>query len=138
MAFEIEGVGHVSTGRTFGCFNHDIWKYNEPMDQWEMVTVLPNEMEPRFGASAFSIGDKAFIGTGRDLENAFTDLWEFCADTGEVVERTGLPGVGRSNAVGFSIGNRGYIGTGWFESPGIPSLIHSDFYIYYPIMENCQ
>jgi len=68
----------------------------------------------RFGAVGFSIGNKGYIGTGRDAStNEYQDFWEWDQLTNAWTQKSSFPGTARDGAVGFSIGNKGYIGTGW-------------------------
>lgn len=68
-------------------------------------------------AVAFSIGNKAYVGTGRPTGTTSMqkDIWEFdpsLGEKGEWSEKSDFGGLPRIQAVGFSIGQKGYIGTG--------------------------
>ena len=59
---------------------------------------------------AFTIGGRAYVGTGYDLGNAF---WQYDPDGNTWTRRADFPGTARGAAVAFSIGGRGYIATGY-------------------------
>lgn len=82
----------------------------------------------RYGSVAFSIGDKAYVGTGLKGNAKQNDFWEYNPDGGVWIQRSDFPGLKRMNAVGFSIGGKGYIGTGNADQIGRLS----DFWEYDP------
>ena len=68
----------------------------------------------RLGAVGFAIGNKGYLGTGRDN---FTgpnrkDFWEYDPATNVWTQKADFASTARSYATGFSIGSKGYIGTG--------------------------
>ena len=77
-------------------------------------------------AVRFSIGNKAYIGTGRQtVENPITltieevpteDFWEYDSQTEAWTQRADFAGAPRTRAVGFAIGDKGYVGTGFGSS----------------------
>jgi len=101
----------------------------------------------RRDAVAFTVGRRAFMGTGYDGTDRLRDLWEYDVTTNQWTQRASLPltvkvhtkttgGADtiitrnvstRSGAVAFSTDSKGYIGTGF---TGILQL--SDFYQYDP------
>ena len=66
----------------------------------------------RYGAVAFSIGNKGYIGTGYDGSYK-NDFWEFDPSTNAWTQKANFGGAARFSAVAFSIGTKGYIGTGY-------------------------
>ncbi|MBI4931003.1 MAG: T9SS type A sorting domain-containing protein [Bacteroidetes bacterium] len=78
---------------------------------WSQKTNLTGSA--RRLAVGFSIGNKGYIGTGRNGATYYNDLWEWDKSTNAWTQKANMPGVARSNAVGFSIGTKGYIGTGY-------------------------
>src|SRR5687767_9687022 len=68
----------------------------------------------RGGAVGFSVGNKGYIGTGKD-NNPYTclqDFWEWDQTTNTWSQKASFGGGIRCYATGFSIGNKGYLGTG--------------------------
>ena len=78
-------------------------------------------------AVGFSIGNKGYIGTGRNESGRKEDFWEYDPQADLWTQRANFGGGKRYDAVGFSIGNKGYIGTGWGENG-----ISHDFWEYDP------
>lgn len=81
----------------------------------------------RWNARGFTIGQKAYIGTGHDGLYNKKDLWEYDPVTNSWAQKADLPGVERTYAVSFSIGQKGYIGTGRYISSYV-----KDFWEYDP------
>jgi len=82
----------------------------------------------RCWAVGFSIGNKGYIGTGRDVVNYKQDFWEYDPSSNVWTQKADFPGAGREKAVGFSIGNKGYIGIGEDGDDNI----YQDFWEYDP------
>lgn len=82
-------------------------------------------------AVAFSIGNKAYLGTGNDGGTSIpltNDFWEFDPINNVWTQKASFPGTARSNAIGFAIANKGYIGTGYDFSTE-----KNDFWEYDPL-----
>lgn len=71
------------------------------------------EGNARSEAIAFTVNNRAYVGTGSTNTERFNDLWEYDTDRRYWIQKASLPGNGRSSAVAFSIGNKGYVGTGY-------------------------
>lgn len=67
----------------------------------------------RYGAFAFSIGNKGYVGTGSNDTGSYkSDFWEYDAASNSWTQLADFGGGIRSYGIGFSIGNKGYAGTG--------------------------
>ncbi len=88
----------------------------------------------RSGAVAFTIGDRAFLGTGEDGDYV-SDLWEYEPVSDVWIQRAAFPGVGRYEAVSFVIGSKGYIGAG--INMNLQTHL-SDFWEYDPEQDTWQ
>ncbi len=86
------------------------------------------EGSARSDAVAFTIGNKAYIGTGYDGSDRLTDFWEFDPQLNTWTRKADFPGTPRTGAVGFGTDTKGYIGTGY---DGANRL--SDFWEYDPV-----
>ncbi len=76
--------------------------------------------------TSFSIGSKAYVGTGYIAANTFTkEFWEYDAINNSWTQKANFGGTARYGATGFSIGLKGYIGTGR-DAAGV----QSDFWEY--------
>lgn len=71
------------------------------------------EGNARTEAVSFVIGDTAYIGTGFDGTNRYTDFWAYDPVKNFWVQRAQFGGKARNSAVGFTIGSKGYIATGY-------------------------
>ncbi len=103
-----------SSSTTAGCDSiHSTVLISNPIgDAWTQKADFGGTA--RFGATGFSIGNKGYIGTGRDdLGNSHSDLWEYDQASDTWMQKASYGGVPRWGAVGFSIGTKGYIGTGY-------------------------
>ncbi len=115
-------------------FDGAYWIKNCGLKQIDSITIPANSWRQlnnfagiaRTQAVAFSIGNKGYIGGGRDNSIVLTDLWEFDPATGVWIQKASLTQLGKTDAVGFSITNKGYVGTGWLSGPT------KDFWEYDP------
>jgi N-acetylneuraminic acid mutarotase len=97
---------------------------------WTSKAIFPGST--RMGAVGFSIGNKGYIGTGRDASNVpVKEFWEFDPATNTWSQKANFAGTARWNAVGFGIGSKGYIGTG-DDGTATGSNIRNDFWEYDP------
>ena len=84
-------------------------------------------------AVAFTIGDKAYAGTGVDTaEIVHNDFWEYDPMTDAWTQVANLPASVRRNAIAFAINDKGYVGTGIdsSEASAFGSSTLSDFWSY--------
>ncbi len=81
----------------------------------------------RCDAVSFTIGDKAYVGTGYDGSDRLKDIWEYDSERNTWIQKASLPGVARNGAVAFSDDNYGYVGLGY---DGINKL--KDFWKFDP------
>lgn len=86
----------------------------------------------RYGAAGFSIGTKAYIGTGVDNALFTKTFWQYDPSNDQWTQEADFPGPGRYQPVSFSIGTKGYVGTGGagFTFPFSP--VYKDFWEYDP------
>src|SRR3972149_8899342 len=82
----------------------------------------------RTDAVAFTIGNKAYVGTGYDGSNRLNDFWEYDPQLNNWTRKADFPGIPRNGAVGFGTDSKGYIGTGF---DGTNRL--NDFWEYDPV-----
>lgn len=76
----------------------------------------------------FTIGNKAYVGTGLDSNNTKkNDFWEYDISNDTWTQKATFPGAPRFHAIAFSIGTKGYIGGGQDANN-----FFSDFYEYDP------
>jgi N-acetylneuraminic acid mutarotase len=128
VAFVVDGIGYVGTGFDGTQGLSDFWAYNPTTDSWSEVADLADfGGVARYGAVAFSIGNKGYIATGNGAgaEGYLKDLWEYNPASNTWVQKASLTGSKRQDAVAFVYNNKAYVVTG--NNNG--SLL-SDFYSY--------
>jgi N-acetylneuraminic acid mutarotase len=81
-----------------------------------------------YGAFAFSIGNKGYVGSGSNTSAYYNEFWEYDATLDTWSQKTNVPGNMRYQGIAFAIGNYGYAGTGY--SVSVPAS--SDMYKYDP------
>jgi hypothetical protein len=89
--------------------------------EWRPVAVFGGL--PIWFSAAFTIGDKAFVGTGYGAENEF---WQYDAGLDEWTQKANFPGKPRGAAVAFSIGGKGYVGLGFADEARFSDLWEFD------------
>lgn len=76
-------------------------------------------------SAAFTIGSRAYVGTGYDPTTTF---WQYDPDADAWTRKADFAGAARGAAVAFSVGERGYVGTGY----GNGDVRFSDLWQYDP------
>ena len=84
----------------------------------------------RYGAVGFSIGNRGYIGTGRNDRGYKRDFWEYDPVSDSWNEKESFGDRPISDAVGFSIGNYGYVGTGF------TGVDRKEFWMYDPYIDD--
>jgi len=125
VGFSIGTKGYIGTGFSMSpnIMYQDFWEWDSQTNVWtqkadcggictDTITGLPDN--GRNGAVGFSIGNKGYIGTGRNNCSGYLkDFWEYDPSTNTWTQKANFGGTGRQEAEGFSIGNKGYIGIGY-------------------------
>lgn len=118
------GLGHVNS--VVETVYEDIWEYDPASDTWTQKANFGGGQ--RYHATAFSVGNKAYVGTGRNESSlAYDDFWEFDPTTNIWTEVAQFPGSPRSGAASFVIDTVGYVGGGTVQTTG-----SNEFYVYSP------
>ena len=74
VAFVKGDSAYLTLGKN-GTILTSTWVYDFPQDQWSRRS--PYHRQARYGAVAFTIGDRSFIGTGNSGSGTFDDFDEF-------------------------------------------------------------
>lgn len=104
----IAGTGRLQfsgTDQTVG----DMWLYTAATDSWEAIPDYPGGV--RQGATAFTIGERLFMGFGSPFIQFSNDLYEYLPATNTWEQMPSVPGVtGFAYSHGFVIGNTFFLG----------------------------
>ncbi|HRI61983.1 MAG TPA: kelch repeat-containing protein, partial [Saprospiraceae bacterium] len=94
----------------------DFCKYDPQTDGWTKMSFDSDAFTKRTGAVAFVVNGKAYVGSGRDVDDKeLNDFWEYNPATLQWRKVADMPAsAARYEAVAFTIGNYGYVGTGQF------------------------
>ncbi|MEM8599560.1 MAG: kelch repeat-containing protein [Bacteroidota bacterium] len=128
VGFAVNGRGYVGTG-----FNDDIeddvladfWRYDPAANTWTQVADFGGAA--RFGAVAFTLGGRGYVGTGNDDDNDLKDFWAYDPVADAWTQVVSLPGDKRLGASAFVLDGRAYVGTG--RNNGV---LEDDFWAYDP------
>jgi len=80
-------------------------------DTWVQKKDYGTTVDSTYGAFAFSIGNKGYVGTGYSKKR-LNDFWEYDPNTDTWCQKANFAGAARVFATGFSIGDKGYVGCG--------------------------
>ncbi len=104
----------ATTSKGYILYGKNLWQYNPVLDVWNEVADFPGSIAE--GQSAFSIGDKGYVGTGyvnvnHDYAYYLSEFWEYNEITNAWTQKTDYS-YKMAYGVSFSIGNKGYIAMG--------------------------
>lgn len=109
IGFSMNGYGYVGLGFGGGEYNSTvIWRYDQKTNSWTGVAPFPGAS--RIFASAFVIGDKAYVGGGSNESANYKDFWMYNPSSDSWSRIADFP-YGFSKGVGLSSGGNGYITT---------------------------
>ncbi len=90
---------------------------------WEWRPAAAFGGPPTWFSVAFTIGDKAYVGTGYSAKNEF---WQYDPGRDAWTRKADLPGRTRGAAIAFSIREKGYIGLGYGDDDRFSDLWEYD------------
>jgi N-acetylneuraminic acid mutarotase len=118
------GLGHINS--VVDILYDDIWEFDPASNAWSQKASFP--LGPAYHSTAFVIGEKAYVGTGRITGGAYSKkFYEFDPQQNLWTPIADFPGTARRGAVAFTINGNGYVGTGQTNAG-----YSSDFYCYNP------
>lgn len=119
------GLGHINAA---GAVDYeDFWKYDPSSNSWTQIANYP--LGKIYHSTAFVIGDKAYVGTGRLTTGTYTNkFYEYNPLTNVWTAIADFPGLPRRGAVSFVVNGKAYVGTGQTNSGYV-----ADFFEYNPI-----
>ena len=106
--FEIDSKGYVCGGKVGpNQYSAQLWEYKPSIDQWTSRAPFPGGM--RYQLTAFSIGNKGYVGLGANQDVFKKDFWAYNPGSNQWTPIADLPGSERGSATAFSIENRGFV-----------------------------
>lgn len=119
------GLGHINAA---GAVDYeDFWKYDPASNCWTQIANYP--LGKIYHSTAFVIGDKAYVGTGRLTSGSYTNkFYQYDPLTNRWTPIADFPGSPRRGAVSFVVNGKGYVGTGQINSGYV-----ADFFEYNPV-----
>lgn len=127
IGFSIGNTGYIGEGTSTYpgyTFVNDVWSYDPTTNVWTQVASFPGTA--RYTLLGFSIGTKAYIGTGWDQASYLQDFWMYDQTANTWTQKGNFPGSGpRNSGIGFTINNIGYAGLGYDGSAAL-----GDFWKY--------
>ena len=123
------GLGHINS--TIDVEYADFWEYDPSTNSWSQKADFGGGQ--RYHAFGFTIGSKAYVGTGRKPSGGYEDdLWEFDPIANTWTQKTDIPGANRRGAIAFVLDGIGYVGTGEVTGTGFSN----DFFAYNSILDS--
>jgi N-acetylneuraminic acid mutarotase len=95
-----------------------------PPGKWIKKNNFPGT--GRYATAAFSIADKAYMGTGENSPTAFNDFWEYNAASDTWTQKADFIGTKLVNGRSFVINNKGYLCLGYGGSSASTDLWEYD------------
>lgn len=86
------------------------FEYDVKENNWRRKEDFPGS--PRDFPVSFVVGNKAYVGLGRNFSEEFVDFWCFDPASDTWTKVADYPGEARVDVRGFTINNLGYVGTG--------------------------
>jgi N-acetylneuraminic acid mutarotase len=121
VGLNIGDKGYIGTGLYYDFYYNsfyakDFWEYDPVSDGWTKKADFAGG--PRDGAVGFCIGNKGYLGTGKQFLYSveeykfYSDFWEYDPDANSWIQKVDFGGGPRNSAVAWSIGEKGYLGCG--------------------------
>ncbi|PZP52316.1 MAG: galactose oxidase [Pseudopedobacter saltans] len=119
VGFSIGQTGYVGGGYddSTASNRNDFYSYNATTKTWTPIASFPGIARQQ--AVAFTINNKAYVGTGRDINaNPLGDFYQYDPSSASWTSAPSYPGDKRYGAVAFVSNNIGYVTTGYGGSGG--------------------
>jgi N-acetylneuraminic acid mutarotase len=115
VAFEANGKAYVGTGYADNVMYSDFYEFDPSIApgqglQWRKVADYLGGM--RYGATAFSVNNVGYVGTGYDEANYLKDMWKYVPADDKWTQVVSVGGSKRTYAFSFVVNGKAYVGGG--------------------------
>lgn len=127
VAFVLGGKAYVGTGydrntQVEGGYKKDFYSYNPATNKWAPIADFKGGT--RQYATAFTVGERAYVGLGFNGSNFYQDFYEYTPATDSWSEVATFTGGKRRGALAFTVEGKGYVGFGQSNSSGNTSDLY--------------
>jgi N-acetylneuraminic acid mutarotase len=131
VSFVIGSKAYVGTGydrNTLieGGYKRDFYSYDPAKNTWAPIADFLGGT--RQNASAFTVGERAYVGLGFNGSNYYQDFYEYIPSSDTWKEIATFTGGKRRSALAFTVGGKGYVGFGQSNTTNY----NSDLYQFDP------
>lgn len=130
IGFSLFGKGYIGLGRNNDGDRRSLYSYDIDQDDWDDQESLGGATGfglERSSAISFTIGGKAYAGTGKSSTPFLDDMWQYDPIADTWTQKANFGGSARRQAVAFAIDFLGFVGTGE-DATGLKK----DFWKYNP------
>lgn len=107
-SFSVDTKGYICCGKEAPSnYSNKTYEYNPSTNSWFQKSNFPGGV--RYALTSFSIGSKAYVGTGTDEDIMRKDFYAFTPSSNSWVQIADMPISGRSACSTFSINNQGFV-----------------------------
>ena len=113
VSFSIDGKGYIGLGYNREEDNEelgDFWEYDPSTNEWTQLADF--EGTARYNSVAFTLGGKAYVGTGYDGDKYNSDFWEYDVADNSWTEIASFPGEKIESGFSFVIGDNAFVAGG--------------------------
>ena len=134
VVFTIDNKIHITGGeKGGGTLTNENWQYSISSNNWLQVSDFIGE--ERIFPAVFSIGNYAYVGTGRGIGQFFNDFYRYDGTTDKWVKISVPDNLeARYNATAFSLNEKGFLVGGY--SPRFGSL--NEVWQYDPVKDSWE
>lgn len=111
VGFSIDGTGYVGQGYDFDTNSllNDFYAYNTTSDTWTEISAPLNPSANLEGGIGFSLGDKGYIGLGRNGSSPVKNFWKYNPAEDSWQQFATYPGNGVMGVQAFVVANKVYL-----------------------------
>jgi N-acetylneuraminic acid mutarotase len=113
VAFVIDNIVYIGTGRDYNAVYNEFFKYNPNPGVWNRIADFPGKA--RYYATGFTLNGKGYVCLGEDYPAFYNEVWEYDPGSDTWARKNDFPGPARGQAVAFVLKSKAYLGIGTRE-----------------------